>query len=111
MKVLDFSDVKLYEMFYEGLCVSGTKGAETVKLGKVLTKLEEVGAEKGDERGLYTLAQDATIELEDAEHELVKRLINEVQWNGKAAKLAGTLIEFLEDAPTPEKKLKVMHGG
>lgn len=110
MRVLNFPDVKTYEIMYEGLVSQGTKGAETRTLSKVLTKFEDVGVKKtdpqsGKESLLYTQADSTPIELEDAEYELVKKLLNEVEWSGIGARTAGQMLDWLESivASRPQK--------
>ncbi len=99
MKTLKFKtdDVtaKYYDMLYEGLATCGTKGAETRTLGKVFIKLEDIGIQK-EKSLLYNLKASAELKLEDAEHELVKRLIDSVEWSGLGARTAGPMLEWLD---------------
>lgn len=107
MRVLSFNKEgqsgKYYEMLYEGLATCGTKGAETRVLGKVFNKLEREGTLK-DKSLLYELTKDETlIEVEDAEYELIKRLLDSVEWSGLGARTAGPMLEWLDSAPTKEQ--------
>ena len=110
MKVLVFPDIPKYEMLYEGLVTSTTKGADTRTLSKVLTKMEEVGTKKqvnGKESLLYTAATVPVIFLEDAELEFTKRKLSEVEWNGLGAREAGKLLEWLDEKhPTEDEYRK-----
>ena len=110
MKVLVFPDIPKYEVLYEGLVTSTTKGADTRTLSKVLTKMEEVGTKKqvnGKESLLYTVATVPVIFLEDAELEFTKRKLNEVEWNGLGAREAGQLLEWLDEKhPTEDEYRK-----
>lgn len=110
MKVLVFPDIPKYEMLYEGLLTSTTKGAETRTLSKVLTKLEEVGTKKvkdGKESLLYTVAELPAVFLEDAELDFVKKKLNEVEWSGLGAREAGKLLEWLDEKhPTEDEYRK-----
>lgn len=107
MKVLVFSKgtetEKYYEMIYEGLATCGTKGAETRTIGKVFAKLEREGVQK-EKSLLYVMKSDsADIELEDAQYDLMKRLLDGVEWSGLGARTAGPMLEWLDSAPTKEQ--------
>jgi hypothetical protein len=108
MKVLVFPGIKPYEMLYEGLLTTSTKGAETRTLAKILTKLEKVGTRKlnakGEESLLYTVAELPIIKFEDAELDFIKRRINEVEWSGPGAKDAGALLEWLDEKHPSEEE-------
>ena len=97
MRTIKFDDPKSYELCYEGLVTTSTKGIETRLLAKVLTKLEKIGTPLGD-KGLYTLAEWEALELEDAEYIFVKKSLNEVQWNGIGAKNAAKLLDLVDNA-------------
>ena len=97
MKKLEFNDVEQYELLYEGLVSSATRGPETRVLGKVLDKLEQIGVKKATDGLLYTLAtSEQPVELEDAEFELAKRLLNSIEWRGTAAKRFAELMDWLD---------------
>lgn len=83
-------------MLYEGLLTTTTHGAETRTLSKILTKLEDVGIQKEDSL-LYTLAEAGEVRLEDSEFDLLKHLIDKVEWNGKGARLAGAMLIWLDN--------------
>lgn len=107
MRVFDFPSVEVYEIFFEGLLATTLKGPELRVLNKVVTKMEEIGTPKiiggVPHTTLYTLAENKPIEIEDAQYDLVKRVMNEIAWNTRNIKLVDRLLEFLDTAPTPEE--------
>lgn len=114
MRVLIFNDVKQYEMLYEGLLTVTTKGAETRTLSKVLAKLERVGVKRevnGKESLLYTLAETRPVKFEDSEFSFIKTKLNEVEWSGVGAKLAGALLEWLDEKHPTEEEFEARKDG
>lgn len=83
-------------MLYEGLLTSKTHGVETRVLSKILTKIEDIGVQK-EKSLLYTLAEAGEVKLEDSEFDLLKRLLDNVEWNGTGAKLAGAMLLWLDN--------------
>jgi hypothetical protein len=100
MRVVDFSgdNREKYNIMYEGLLATNTHGGETRLLSKVLLKMEDIGVPKGN-TFIYVLEKDGKIVLEDAEYDLVKKLLDTVEWNGVGAKKAGVLMEWLDKIP------------
>lgn len=107
MRVLAFATTRRYEMFYEGLITINTSGAETRTLGKILTKLENVGRNRVNAEGkeilLFTCEPPCVVELEDAEYTLAKSLLDKVEWSGLGAREAGALLEWMDTLPTKEQ--------
>jgi hypothetical protein len=107
MRVLNFrgKTKEYYNIIYEGLTATTTRGAETRLLGKIFIKLEECG-ELLENAPLYRINVDsATIALEEAEFDLLKRLFDTVGWNGVGAKMAAEVMGWLE--AIPQENLKV----
>jgi hypothetical protein len=102
MRVLKFEGPtrEHYDILYEGLAATQTRGPDTRILGKVFIKLEDHGVLQ-EKVPYYKLQKDsASIILEDAEYELVKKLLDTVEWNGVGAKKAGALMEWLNGLPS-----------
>jgi hypothetical protein len=108
MRTLNFAgDTKEYfNLIYEGLAATQTRGADTRILSKVFIKMEDIGTPKPNVP-LFVLEQDGIIKLEEAEFELVKKLLDTVEWNGLGARKAGQVMVWLadikEDSITLEK--------
>jgi hypothetical protein len=109
MRTLKFKDEtqEFYNILYEGLASTQSKGAETRILGKVFIKLEEHGKVL-DKVPLYRLEanEEATVILEDAEYDLVKRLLDTVEWSGLGARKAGRLMLWLDAIPAETLKVE-----
>lgn len=110
MRIYDFKSVTDYEMLYEGIMTTTTKGPDTRAVSRVLKELEKIGHRKmvKDKTGvmveslLYTISECKPIEIQDSDHEVIKRLIGAVEWNGTGARVAGDMLTWFEDIPTKE---------
>jgi hypothetical protein len=105
MKTLQFDGsqeaIDRFEMLYEGL--AGTTRQLTYPekrmLDKVMTKLEDAGKLREGGAGLYTLAHEAEVLLEDAEALLVELCHESVPWlNGQWQRKAGRVMAWFKDA-------------
>lgn len=108
MRIVDFSgnNKEKFNIMYEGLLATNTRGAETRLLSKVFIKLEEIGELKPN-TPIYVLEEDGKkIVLEDAEYDLVLKLLDTVEWNGLGARKAGALMEWLSSIPVQPMKLE-----
>lgn len=117
MKVLNFTEENQenYRIIYEGLCTTRKQlnGKETRRLDKVFTAFESIGKVTGEKLGtndFYEIkSTPITLEIEDADYELVKSCIEppNVPWNGIGMRKGGIALLWLDEVPdkTTEPKL------
>lgn len=109
MKTLIFDNDAKYELVYESLCTAqeGYKGAQTRVIAKVFDKMESIGILRPDSEVAFRLNpllhndDDIgytawTIELEDAEFDLLKKAFSSTPWTGLGAKKAAPVYDWLE---------------
>lgn len=108
MKTLEFTDAKQYDFIYEA--VLGKQDGYDLQVGrvagKILDKLEAIGKEKETVRGgvtLYTLGKgESSVELEDAEYDLVKRAFTTIVWMGQHVRDAVAVADWLDKQAQPQ---------
>lgn len=116
MRHLDFSSApapfesskELYEVIYDAItnCPRGFDKSEARVFGRVLTKLESIGASvERDGRASFSISDGLRrVPLEDAEFKLMLETLDSIKWAARFTRKVTALYEWLDKAPAEEPK-------
>lgn len=101
MKSLNMNEPHYYEMLYESMITRkrGYTLQESRTLGKILDKFEKCGKVRESQNGidLYEMTGPCTIELEDAEFDLLYNTFTDTPWLGSSARKAVAVADWLDE--------------
>lgn len=99
-----------FEMVYDSLINSpgGYEGPKENRIvSKVFDKLEKIGTPvRRNNQDVYDLRSDDLVHLvalEDAEYELVTKVLKSIRWTGTYSRRAVELFDWLDEAPRDQR--------